>query len=274
MKNAPSHSLPKFDKPPVVEMVIGVEFSELPNWSIPHFGLFWGQIRNEYQHCSVNPPLNSQIEVFSAPGRQELSLKFPIIGPPEVRCWYFDKTQTWLIQVQRDRFVHNWRKTSQDAEYSRFYKIRERFEKEWRRFCNFVKSENIGDLQIRQCEVTYFNHIDRQDSQEAMYDLSEIFPCWSNKLSGDFLPEPEVVSLRASYVIPENRGRLHITAQPVFRHADAKEIIQLQVTAKVIPSSPDFADALKAIDLGHQWAVNGFADFTSAKMHDQWERRQ
>ncbi len=73
MKNAPSQSLPKFDKPPVVEMVIGVEFSELPNWILPHFGLFWGQVRNEYQHCSVNPPLNSQIEIFDAPGRQELS---------------------------------------------------------------------------------------------------------------------------------------------------------------------------------------------------------
>jgi uncharacterized protein (TIGR04255 family) len=254
-------------------MVIGVEFSELPNWTIPHFGLFWGEIRNEYQHCSVNPPLTSQIEIFGGQTKQELSLNLTLIGPPEVRCWYFDKTQTWLIQVQRDRFIHNWRKTSQDAEYSRFHKIRERFEKEWQRFHDFVKLENIGDLQIRQCEVTYFNQIEPQGGQAVMAGLSEIFPCWKNKSSGNFLPEPEIVSLRASYVIPENRGRLHIAAQPVFRHADAKEIIQLEVSAKVIPSSPNFADALRAIDLGHQWAVNGFADFTSTKMHDLWERR-
>lgn len=274
MKNGPNQSLPKFDKPPVTEMVIGVEFSDLSNWNIPHFGLFWGQIRSEYQHCSVNPPLDSLIEKFGAQGRQELSLKFPVMGPPDVRCWYFDKSLTWLIQVQRDRFIHNWRKTPQSSEYSRFYKIRDRFEREWKRFRDFVASESLGELEIRQCEVTYFNQIEPQGAQNLMSELSEIFPCWSNKLSGDFLPEPELAALKASYVIAENRGRLHITAQPVFRHADAREIIQLQVTAKVIPASSDFSDALKAIDLGHEWAVNGFADFTSAKMHDLWERKR
>lgn len=268
-----SDHLPKFDKPPVMEMVIGVEFAELPKWGIPHFGLFWGQIRKDYQHCSVRPPLASLIEIFGQPEKREISLNFPLVGPPELRCWYSDKTQTWLIQVQRDRFVHNWRKTSPESLYQRFYKQRQRFEDEWQLFRNFVTTEGLGDLQIRQCEVTYFNHIEPVAGQEAMSNLSEMFPCWSGNSAGNFLPPPEVVSFNASYVIPENRGRLHISAQPVFRHADAKEIIQLTVTAKVIPSSTDFADALKAIDLGHEWAVRGFADFTSAKLHALWERK-
>jgi uncharacterized protein (TIGR04255 family) len=267
-------NLPKFVKPPVVEMVLGVEFTELFQLGIPHFGLFWAQIRDEYQQCSANPPLVSQIEAFGEKGQKEITLNFPLVGPPNVRCWYWNKAQTWLIQVQRDRFIQNWRKTPTDSVYPRFSKARQRFEHEYKRFQEFITSENIGNLQIRQCEVTYYNHIELDKSQDALSELNEIIPCWSGASSEGFMPTPEVVSLNTSYVISENRGRLYLSLQPVFRHSDAKEILQLTVTAKVIPLSSNLDEVLKAFDLGHEWAVNGFTDFTTAKMHSIWERRQ
>jgi uncharacterized protein (TIGR04255 family) len=266
--------LPKFDKPPVVEMVLGIEFAELFQLGIPHFGLFWSQIRDEYHQCSANPPLASQIETFGGQGQQEITLNFPLVGPPNVRCWYWNKAQTWLIQVQRDRFIQNWRKTPADNVYPRFSKARQRFELEYKRFQKFIASESIGNLQVRQCEVTYYNHIEPEKSQEALSGLNEIIPCWSGTSSEDFLPPPEVVSINTSYVISENRGRLYLSLQPVFRHSDAKEILQLTVTAKVIPASSELAEALNAFDLGHEWAVKGFTDFTTARMHSIWERRQ
>jgi uncharacterized protein (TIGR04255 family) len=141
MTIAPNNLLPKFDKPPVVEMLLGVEFTELFQWGIPHFGLFWAQIRDVYQQCSVNQPLISQIEIFGERGNQEIKLNFPIAGPPNVRCWYWNKAQTWLIQVQRDRFIQNWRKTPADGTYPRFSNARERFEQEYKPFQKFITSE-------------------------------------------------------------------------------------------------------------------------------------
>ncbi|MGH9839321.1 MAG: TIGR04255 family protein [Blastocatellia bacterium] len=275
MTMSTNQSLPKFDAPPVVEMVLGVEFADLLGWDIPHYGLFWGMIRDNYRHCTVKEPLLSQIETFGDQGKREINLNFPLVGPLPVRCWYANEAQTWLIQIQRDRFVQNWRKTPDNVEYSHYGQVRQRFEGEFQRFKDFVSSEKIGDLQIRQCEVTYVNHIEPDEGQDALSKLAEILPCWSGSTSGSFLPAvPEVAALKTSYLIPENRGRLHISIQPVFRHADAKELLQMTVTAKVKPLSPDVDEVLPAFDLGHEWAVRGFADFTSAKMHELWKRRQ
>lgn len=269
----PDSSLPKFDQPPVTEMIVGVDFAELAAWSIPHFGLFWSHIRKEYQHCSANPPLLSQLEVFGEQHRQEITFSLPF-GEPPVRCWYIDESQTWLIQIQKERFIQNWRKQPANAVYSHFGQVRARFALELERFQEFVAAEGLGDLQAQQCEVSYINHLELGAGQNVFTVLAELCPGWSGAKSANFLPDPEVVVLNTSYVIPDNRGRLRILLQPVFRHADAKELLQMTVSAKVIPTAPDFVAVLAAIDLGHEWAVRGFADFTSAKMHDLWKRRQ
>jgi uncharacterized protein (TIGR04255 family) len=266
--------LPKFDKPPVIEMVVGVEFADLVGLSIPHFGLFWGQIKDKYPQCTVKEPALSRIEVFDKRGQQEVKLNFPILGPPQIRCWYSDNQQTWLLQLQQDRFIHNWRKTDSDQTYSHYTNVRNRFEREFERFRDFVKKQKLGDIQIRQCEVSYVNHIELAEEARAQSELAEIFPYFSAERQGDFLPALEGLTLNTSYVIPENRGRLYIAVQTVFRHLDAKEILQMTVSAKVIPISQDSSEILNAFNLGHEWAVRGFTDFTSQKMHKLWERRQ
>ena len=266
--------LPKFDKPPVIEMVVGVEFADLAGLSIPHFGLFWAQIQDKYPHCEVKEPAPSRIEIFEGQDKQEVILNFPILRPPPIRCWYINSQQTWLLQLQQDRFIQNWRKTASDQTYSHYTHARSRFEKEFKRFQEFVRKQQLGPLQIRQCEVSYVNHIELGKEPGALSELAEIFPYLSAQKQGDFLPAPDGVGLNASYVIPENRGRLYVGVQTVFRHSDAKEILQMTVSAKVIPTSQDYSEILNAFDLGHEWAVRGFTDFTSDKMHKLWERRQ
>lgn len=266
--------LPKFDKPPVIEMVMGVEFADLPGLSVPYFGLFWGLIRDKYPLCEVKEPKPSRIEVFEGQFKQEITFNFPILGPPPVRCWYSNTEQTWLLQLQQDRFIQNWRKTASDKTYSHYRHVRDRFEKEFHRFQEFVRKQQLGPLQIRQCEVSYVNHIELEKEPGVAFELEEISPYISAKKQGDFLPAPDGVTLNTSYVIPENRGRLYIAAQKAFRHVDAKEILQITVSAKVIPASQGDSEILDALDLGHEWAARGFTDFTSDKMHRLWERRQ
>jgi uncharacterized protein (TIGR04255 family) len=255
-------------------MVVGVEFADLVGLSIPHFGLFWGQIRDQYELCIPTAANPSRIEVFEGPGKQEVKLNFPILGLPPIRCLYSNSQQTWMLQLQQDRFIQNWNRTATDKGYPRYSEIRRRFEKEFERFQGFIKKQNIGALDIRQCEVSYVNHIEPRDGAGVPSELPEIFPSLSAWKEGDFLPVPEGIALNASYVIPDNRGRLYIGAQTVFRHSDAKEILQMTVSAKVIPISQNNADILNALDLAHEWAVKGFTDFTSDDMHRFWERRQ
>lgn len=176
--------------------------------------------------------------------------------------------------MQNNRFICNWRKVLPSNEYPSFTKMRYRFEKAWDKFHHFVQQEQLGTIAATQCEVTYFNHIEFSSENSGWAGLDSIFPQWSCGSSSGFLPEPEAINMNLTYPIPDRRGRLRFSLEPVFRHADAKELIQFTVAAKIIPSTEDGRTVMEAIELGHEWAVCGFADFTSAEMHQIWQRKQ
>jgi uncharacterized protein (TIGR04255 family) len=178
-----------------------------------------------------------------------------------------------LIQVQADRFVFNWRKVAGTEQYRRYEYTKPAFQREWERFCVFLKSNAIDAPNVRQCEVIYVNHIEKGNGWETFGDLSAVLPCWAGGSTDGFLPVPENVELQASYPLPQSRGRLHVTVQRGIRHVDAKEILQLTLTARGKPASSDIQDILGWFDLGHEWIVKGFADFTSKAMHSLWKRK-
>jgi hypothetical protein len=74
--------------------------------------------------------------------------------------------------------------------------------------------------------------------------------------------------------MPNNQGRLPIKLQSAIRHADAKEILQLTLTARGRPASSSLDHVRRWFDLGREWVVQGFADFTTAKMHQLWRRKK
>lgn len=263
-------TLPKFDSPPLIETILGVEFEPLWAFEIPYFGLFWSRIRENYPNSLVQPPLDSSIETFGA-SQRVINLKWE--RTPDVRCWFSDLTTTWLIQIQKTRFINNWRATGKDkTSYPHYEKVRQRFLDEWLNFNNFLEEEKIGQPPILQCEIAYVNHI---ETEPQLSNLHEIFPSLEPvKKVSDFLSQPEAIVTNFVYVIPENRGRLYLEMQPVFRHADLREVLQLRLTAKVLPKSSNNDDMIEAFDIGREWAVRSFTDFTSEEMHKHWQRRQ
>jgi uncharacterized protein (TIGR04255 family) len=56
-----SKRLPKFDKPPVTEVVLGLAFKDLP-LQVGHVGLFWQKVRDEFPNIEERPPLGLIIE--------------------------------------------------------------------------------------------------------------------------------------------------------------------------------------------------------------------
>lgn len=265
--------LPKFSMPPVIETVLGVEFDRLENWGVPFFGLFWATVRDRFPKYAVKPPLDSQIEGFDKPK--------PLTGPrlqfltePEVRCWFIDTDDRALIQVQNNRFTYNWRKTDTSDEYPHYNdNIRPAFESTWHDFVEFVQAQQLGQISVAQCEVSYINHIEVGQGWNAAEDLPNVFPCWAGKGSGEFLPAPESASIDVSYRMPDNQGRLRVSVKPAVRNQDGREIIQLTLTARGRPSGTGERDVMAWMDLGREWVVRGFTDFTSPSMHMLWKRK-
>lgn len=275
MTNSSGTPLPKFDDPPVVESVLSVEFAPLERWGVPHYGLFWEAIRQDFPRWDVKPPLSSVIERFDKPSPDEQPPSVTLRpGPPDFRCWYIDEDDRTLIQIQNGRFIHNWRKTGPEDKYPHYDKsIRLAFEQNWKKFCDFTQQNDLGQPYVIQCEITYINHLEIRKGWESPADLPKVLLPWSGATNGHFLPAPDSVAFDVNFRLPDDKGRLRVSAKPAIRNSDGTEIVQLNLTARGKPDKDDPTSALEWLDLGRQWVVRGFADLTSSEMHKLWKRR-
>lgn len=264
---AAARALPDFENPPAVETLMGVHFAPVEKWKAPHFGLFWARIKKDYPRVEMQPPVIQPPALESVLSRMQSPLEFPL------RCWFFNQDETRLIQVQSNLFLHNLRRTAQAEKYLHYDDLRPHFKREWQVFRNFLDQEGLGALKASSCEVTYVNHIDRGKGWETFADLSNVFPNWSPATSHNVLPPPELVAINASYPLKDADGHLQISAQPAVRQQDAKETIQLTVTARCKPTSSSNEDIYRSLDEARKWVVLGFTDFTSPKMHELWGRK-
>jgi uncharacterized protein (TIGR04255 family) len=259
--------LPDFSDPPAVETLLGFHFKQLPGWSVPDFGLFWHKIRKEYPRVEVHPPIANEMGL-----RFELDPKrvqFHLTSEVPVRCWFIHKSESRIIQVQNSSFIQNWRKSARDVGYLHYDSLKPSFIRMWKLFREFLRSNSVAQPDVTDCEVTYVNHIDRGKGWDRFAQLPEMIPSWSGRTSGTFLPAPVVVSVDAVYPI-RDAGKLEIVLQPGVRKPDATETIQLVLTARCRPVSNDLAELSRCLDLGREWVVQGFSDFTSDKMHKIW----
>ena len=269
---AESTGLPEFEHPPVSEVVLGVQFEPLAQWSVPQFGLYWSEIRAEYPLAEVQPPVMSQVEAFGQRrAKPALEIAFE---PADVRCWFLTEARTRLVQVQRDRFMVNWRKVQGDEPYPRYEKdIRPKFLLEYSRFSRHLASLGIESLNVVQCEVTYVNEFERGEGWENFNDLSQLLAPWSGRMTDGFLPGAETAQLNLAYPMPEEQGRLHVAVQHAFRVRDSKEIIQMRLTARGRPAGSSNEEALAWFDAGRAWVVKGFADITAEASQQRWGRK-
>ncbi len=268
-------SLPKFRKPPVVEVALSVQFDELASFTSAHFGVFWSAIRERFPTTEHHPPLVSAMEVFGTTGSGGGTLQIES-GFPVGRCWFVSEDGDQLIQLQPDRFVMNWRKSGTTGQYPSFEKLKRQFDDELERFRSFASTESLGELAVRQCEVTYVNHLLPDNRSEHARDVDDFLNCWSEQRESSSLPPVESKTLSWQYVMKDDDGigRLHVAIQPARSKSDGRKLFVLQLIGRGAPLSPDLAGAKRFMDAAHRWIVIGFTDITRAESHANWERYQ
>ena len=187
-----------------------------------------------------------------------------------------NQDQTKLIQIQPDRFIHNWRKRQGDEEYPRYKVLKETLKAKLETFQTFLEREDLGTLSPNQCEVTYVNHVVLPEEKKHGH-LNEILAPVSLQHSDSFLSSTEESRVTLRYVIKDDEGkpigRLHIEAEPAYRISDGLPMYVLTLTARGAPLGPSVEDALKFLDIGREWVVRGFAAVTTAEMHEEWGRK-
>jgi uncharacterized protein (TIGR04255 family) len=269
--------LPEFERPPINELVLSVQFATLSAFRSIHAGILWQRFAKQYPTVEEHPPIAAAFETFGLPPAITELPQFTFVTHTPVRYWFITADGTELLQVQPDRLVHNWRQQKPDDSYPRYEPVRERFESEVRLVQLFLTEEKLGEIKANQCEVTYINHIGPETIEQPEEHLEDIFTIWSNQYSDDYLKQIERAQFNASYLIrgPENEpvGRLHAAVQPAVHRLTSTRLLQFTLTARGKPNDESIDSALEWLDTGRIAVVRTFASLTRPEMHSRWGRR-
>jgi len=271
-KEKAGRPLPDYQSPPVIEVVYGVQFEPL-GLQCPTIGLFWQTVRQEYPSFVENPPLAPIIERFDPDKRTETRIELTA-RPPLPRLWFIDRTENWLIQVQDDRFLYNWKKVKDQETYPRFEAVSEKFFEAWDRFQGFCQSEGMPLPSVNQLELTYINHISVTNVEAYIRDASNIFPDMRWREAHQFLPSPETLAWKTSFLFPDRQGRLHVSMRHAIRRRDQKPVLLLELTARGMPASKERDSVRGWFAMAREWIVRGFADLTDEQVQkERWGRK-
>lgn len=268
-----SSGWPEYETPPVIEVVCGIHFKTINAMLAPHLGLLWERYRPEYPFCREVPPLAPVIERFGEAPRVDLRLADV---PPLPRTWFVHKNDNGIVQVQRDRFLHNWKKVRPEDEYPRYPEVIRLFKERLSQFELFLTENNLGKIDPLQYEMTYINHIPLGDGWTNLSEIGKIFPDFDMRpVEGRFLPKPEGINWRTSFQLPEEAGRLHVT----IRHGQLRDsgipLILLDLTARGIGSDNSLQNMQNWFDMAREWIVRGFSDLTGEDVQKSvWRRKE
>jgi len=265
--------LPEFENPPVAEVAISIEFAPLENWRASDPVKFWSGLRDEYPHFDIQPPVISFPEDLTGPNWGPTRMSVQQVQAANQRYWFGTEPTSWLIQVQTDRFIINWRKAPGAETYPRYIaSVRPRLVREWERFCAYVRQNENGELRVKRCEVSYVNDIPKDECWRTLREGMLLFSPFAGEMPFRFLPQFETLNLQGSFLFTDQPGRLHFSIGHALRQTDAKEVLQLNLVARSDPESSEDEDVMACIDRCRSWIVQGFTDLTSTHAHTLWGR--
>lgn len=273
-------ALPEFERPPVVETVLGVQFEPLPDFRNAHLGIFWSFLNSEdvrstlgraWPHSIDAPRLDPQHERFGGekPWRR-FGFELKVSQDPSVRIQIQDADRNRMIQLQNGRLHYNWL-GHEGGGYPRYHEIRPEFDKVLKQFEHFLNDHKLGKLQPDQWEVTYVNHIPRGTVWEKPRDWQEVFRQLPSVIDG-----PESVDLESCagewhFEIKPQLGRLHIQlGHGQSSVKSGEDLLRLTLTARGPIGGTERNGLDLGLDLGRRIIVTTFKAVTSESAHEHW----
>lgn len=264
-------TLPIYEAPPVVETVFSAQFENVSAQSV-RIAQYWQSLRNRFPKIGIAQPLSAVFEPrHLTPNSQPLTVSFE----HDNRVVFESATGDYVVQVQNNRFLFNWRKTNVDAKYPTFKVNFDYFLAELKRFGDFCEAEGLGTISFNQFELTYVNLIERNCGPNGV-DFEDIFVDHEMKSSVTrFLPASESLNWSTSYKMEAELGRLHVATHTVFmpNRVDSGLVLRVELTARGRPDESGTEALKKWFEVAHRWVVCGFADLINPNVQSQQWRR-
>ena len=236
---------PDFAQPPVDEVVLSVLFESLDKFLAPHLGQIWNEFRQDgFVNIREQPPV---------PPAVETTFPNPIQGPrlridnhPDLaRTWFIHADDSKIIQVQRDRFMFNWRKTELAPTYPGFSTIFDEFEEFYNRFKQIIEEQRIGEINPLQYELTYIDQLFHGSGWYSLDDIGKIYNFIDAQQSDSFWAGAESMILRTSFPAEDLFGRLHLTISSRVKMPEERKTLQTDFTMRGFPDTSEY-DAMIA----------------------------
>jgi uncharacterized protein (TIGR04255 family) len=269
---ADNKKLPSYEQPPVTEVACSVLFPPIKGLFSPYLGLLWQRFQPEYPFCNDVAPIAPSIEIFD---EQDVELKINLTSvPPLPRVWFINQDETKLIQVQPDRFIHNWRKIDEKSKYPRYDSLIKDFQKHLIIFDNFIAEADLERIQPRQYELTYVNEIPQGQTWLTPEDIGRIFPDIDWKASSSrFLVHPQNLDWSTVFELPNQQGRLRASVKTII--LDKKSTLFFELTARGVGNYTSSETLRSWFDMAHEWIVRAFSDLTKEEVQiNTWKRRE
>jgi uncharacterized protein (TIGR04255 family) len=266
---SPRGALPSYSRPPVVELIFAVALVPLTMSlvDLAQFGL--EELGENFPVRQDQPPARMTVETFDDTVKDLVPSLALLMGAPPVRLCFQSEDKTRLVQLQRDWLAYNWQVGSAGSPYPRYRRIEEQFIQIWDGFSTFVNQHSSEVLTPQHSELSYINHITPDGVWERPGELHRVLRLAGN--ADRFLPEAEDGQFSFRYRISHEGadiGRLYVSAAPGQRQVDRKPVIQLTLTARGGPLTPDRDGMLGFPRLAHEWMVNSFAAVTTSQAQE------
>lgn len=264
--------LPRFKKPPVSEVVLGIQF---PSIVTPvHLGAYYQKVKDRFPKTQTLPPILPVIETF---GTVPLSTaQFAITQGMQPRIWFLSEDDNYLIQLQSDRLLVNWRAGTKGAPYPHFEAVQQVFLRALDELEALLAQDNVTAA-VNQCELVYINPILVTTTGIPISEPQRIFRFCSAQRGPEWQEPLEHISCAARYQLKDLAsapyGRLTVTLASGAA-ADLSPAFQLELTARGFPQGEGRDGILAFQNQGHRAIVRCFAAITTPEMHQLWERYQ
>ena len=270
-----STKLPEFERPPVVEVAISVQF-DAPVLDGPQVMLRWSEVRNRFPKYELAPPMPRRIERFDGPQAPEFEIQFGN-APITPQLLMMTETGEEALQLQENRIGYTWRKLNREDVYPSYSQIREKFQAELSDFRAYTGEHGLGDFWPVQCELAYVDALLPQTGIWSGHsDLGKVLPSVSPRLTDGFLPPSEGTHYTTTYIIPdENRdpvGRLQVAVEPRFLTPEQSPMYLMTTTARGAPKGTSTPAIFNTLDTWHDWILRAFVDITSSDIQRAWGR--
>lgn len=251
-----------YENPPIDEVVCGVLFDSITGLQAGHLGLLWQKFKSDF-------PVMEDQNLLGPLSAEEINISDT---PPLPRVWLVHKDENELIQMQFNRFLHNWRKRRPSDKYPSYETVIGNFERYWSCFQDFLTGEGLGAIIPSRYELTYIDLILENEGWETLNNLEKVFTDFvSLKVQNTLSTDIREINWQMVFGLPNDLGQLHLSIRNARRISDNRHLLRIEFTAF---SNQPYKPMRDWFDSAHEAIFRLFTNIIRSEIQEQfWGRK-